>query len=244
MNIAVRNFDVPVRRLGADAAGLRIAHVSDLHIRRRGRIWQRLQESLLAVNADLVAFTGDFCDRPWGWPLAAEVSKQIFEPVRPRYGLFAVLGNHDPDELADSLAATHMHILRDEVAPVLAGDATLNLAGIEQSEPGLGDVAKCLCTADPDRPTIMLAHYPSAVHFLPPGAVDLLLAGHTHGGQWLFPWLGCVWPHDWVSRHHVRGLHRLDATYLHVSAGIGVTAPLYCRFNCPAEITVLTLLPM
>src|SRR3990170_7524606 len=98
VKLLIRELEVPNRRLPSRMTGLRVAHVSDLHLRRWRRRWQRLQETLLALDADLVAVTGDFCDRPDAWPRAAELTRRIFEPVRPRYGLFGVIGNHDPDE--------------------------------------------------------------------------------------------------------------------------------------------------
>lgn len=84
--------------------------------------------------------------------------------------------------------------------------------------------------------------YPSAIHSVPPGAVDLMLAGHTHAGQWRLPFWGCVWAHDNLATKHAWGLHRINGTYLYVSAGIGFSGPLLCRVNCPPEVMQFTFL--
>ncbi|MFH1110714.1 MAG: hypothetical protein V1790_16175, partial [Planctomycetota bacterium] len=86
-----------------------------------------------------------------------------------------------------------------------------------------------------------LAHYPSTVFRVPMGKVQLVLSGHTHGGQIRLPGLGCVWANDRIPRRMSRGLHEVAGTMIHVSPGIGVCLPIRIRVNCPAEVTVLTL---
>jgi len=73
--------------------------------------------------------------------------------------------------------------------------------------------------------------------------VQLVLSGHTHGGQIKLPWLGCVWPNDRIPRRLARGVHEVNGTKVHVSAGIGSSPPLPVRINCPPELSLLTLVP-
>jgi predicted MPP superfamily phosphohydrolase len=93
-----------------------------------------------------------------------------------------------------------------------------------------------------NEPTILLAHYPSTVFRLPIGCVQLVLTGHTHGGQIRLPGLGCIWANDRVPLRISRGLHHVASTTIHVSPGIGVSLPLRIRWNCPPEVTVLGLM--
>jgi predicted MPP superfamily phosphohydrolase len=71
--------------------------------------------------------------------------------------------------------------------------------------------------------------------------VEVVLAGHTHGGQVRWPGIGCVWAHDSIGRRYAWGLHRVRGCLLHVTAGVGVTGPIRARVNCPPEIAVLVL---
>jgi predicted MPP superfamily phosphohydrolase len=117
----------------------------------------------------------------------------------------------------------------------------INIAGVEQTVPRGGDLHGTLAQADANAPTILLAHYPSTAFQLAGNNVQLVLSGHTHGGQIRLPWVGCIWPNDLVPRRMASGLHVVNNVHVHVSAGIGVSLPLRVRFHCPPEIAILTM---
>ncbi len=237
--IAIREMTLPVRRLDVALDGLRIAHLSDLHMRRWNRVLEEAQSYLARHDYDLLAVTGDFSTFPSKWAKASTWCWRFFPPIKPRLGIYAVLGNHDSPRLAKQ--DLPFRLLRNECVEINHDGGAFNLAGMEQHVSCRGDLQKTLANADPNLPTVLLTHYPSTIHQLKPGKVDLMLAGHTHGGQIRLPILGCIFPNDRISRHMAAGLHELNGTPMHVSAGVGVSPPIWARFLCPPEITVITL---
>lgn len=238
--ITVRHLTVPVNGLPKALSGLRIAHVSDLHFRRWGRLYEETQEALLSLDPHFIFLTGDYAVNPLRWERAAKLARRFVEPLAKRYPVYAVLGNHDHPSLAEE-DRIPVRFLRNESVILKHGGATFELAGIEQSHFDGENLEAALGTNPACEFSILLAHYPSTVFRLPPGRVDLMLAGHTHGGQIRLPFLGCVWPNDRISRRMARGLHAVGGTLVHVSPGIGVSWPLPIRFNCPPELTVLNV---
>ena len=241
-SIVIAEHDVPVAGLTTALDGVRIAHVSDLHLRRWDRVSEAAQEILLSLEYDLLAATGDFGNFRRHWRQAAELARRFFEPLAARGPVYAVLGNHDDPRIA-SVADMPLTFLRNECRSIQVNGSPMCLAGVDQFRRGTERLDLALQGARPDVPTVLLAHYPSTVFRLPLNRVRLVLSGHTHGGQIRLPWIGCAWTNDRIPRAMSRGLHTVDGTHLHVSPGIGTSLPLRARINCPAEVAVLTLRP-
>jgi hypothetical protein len=233
---------VPIGRLSAGLAGLRIAHVSDFHFRSWTRVAQTAQELLTALDYDLLVGTGDFGTKRSHWRRAAGLMRRFFEPIADKSPMFAVLGNHDAPEMATD-PSVPLEFLRNRSVHIEQHGSTLELAGMDQVRPGNEDIVSSLGAGRSCGLTILLAHYPSTVFRLPPGRVDLQLSGHTHGGQIRLPELGCLWPNDRIPRNMAWGLHRVAGTFLYVNAGIGVSPPIPARIDCPAEVSIITLEP-
>jgi len=238
--IAVRQLDVSVGWWPVPIGGLRIAHVSDLHLRRWNPLLAQTQELLLGLEYDLLVVTGDFCDHPKNWRRSADLARRLFAPVRAPCGQFAILGNHDHAELG-RLTDLNLTFLHNESTAVAYGSQSLAIAGVDQSFGRSGDIEAALSGVARNRPVVLLAHYPSTAYEAPPERVALVLAGHTHGGQIRLPLLGCVWTQDRIPRRMARGLHRAGQVPLHVSPGIGVSGPIPMRLRCAPEIAVLRL---
>lgn len=241
--VIVNNLTVAITDLPVELTGLRIAHVSDFHFHRWNRVTQAAQDILLSLEYDLLVATGDFADSRKRWVRAARMTGKFFGPLAGRAPIYAVLGNHDDPRIATA-PGMPLIFLRNEARPVDFAGTALELAGVEQNLYGGEDLDAALGSSQRSEIAILLAHYPSTVFRLPPGRVDLVLSGHTHGGQIRFPVLGCLWAHDRIPVRMARGLHRVGATWLHTSPGIGVCAPLKVRINCPPEVSVLTLEPV
>lgn len=234
--------DVLVPDLPADLDGYRIAHVTDLHIGgydrvERGLEWarhvNRLEPDLVAVTGDLVTAGARY------YPDAAEV----LGAFRARDGVMVSLGNHDqwnPDEFTRRIAEKGPFVLRNASRTIQRGAATLVVAGLDDWSTGRDDMRSTLAGRPPGAPTVLLSHYPE---FFPEAArlgVDLVLSGHTHGGQIAMPFAERHVSLASIARYPATGLHARGASRLYLSAGLGTTGPPL-RLGAAPEVAVLTL---
>jgi hypothetical protein len=242
---------VSVPALSPDLRGLRIAHASDLHIGNgmEGERLRRFVAELNALDADLIALTGDLFDFD---PRVIEEGARGLADLRARLGVYAVLGNHDTytgaELVAEGLArfAPDLRLLRGEVVRVPSA-APLYVAGVD--DPGRDWTARevelpaltALAAARPaDGPVVLLVHRPQLFPQAARLGFPIVLAGHTHGGQLALPTPG--------GRHNLarlltefhRGTYQVNGSVLYVNRGIGVAGPAI-RFNCPREIATIEL---
>jgi uncharacterized protein len=232
-------------------AGMKIVQVSDIHFREytEAAFLQSVIDRVNALTPDLVVLTGNFVSSqplPQRWNVrlgyqCGEVLSGIQCPVR-----YAVLGNHDVvtgvAAVTDALETHRIPVLADRAVPVERDGQRIWLAGIRDALEEHPDLAAAL-PADrrPDRePLILLSHEPDFADQVIGHQVDLVLSGHTHGGQVRLPFAPPFLLPE-MGRKYVHGLFRLkDGMQLYVNRGIG-TVNLPFRFRCPPEITVITL---
>ncbi|MEX0886108.1 MAG: metallophosphoesterase [Phycisphaeraceae bacterium] len=119
--------ELSLPRLPAALDGLRVAHISDLHVRRPTRLFDRLANQLTSVRLDLIVLTGDYMEDPGHEPAAIDVLARILAGTRPRLGAFGVFGNHDTWDLRQRAAALPVTWLND--ARVALADGQIELAG-------------------------------------------------------------------------------------------------------------------
>ncbi|MEX0775986.1 MAG: metallophosphoesterase [Phycisphaeraceae bacterium] len=242
---------VELPSLAADLEGLRITHVSDLHI---GHILgpESLPEIMASVNAlkgDLIAVTGDFVD------LSIGVLDHVIaglQSLKAPLGVHLVLGNHDylddGPQLIERFRAAGLGLLVNETVKVQRGNSHLLIGGIDfaHQHDQLGALVQhTFRQAQPvDRSSLrlLLAHHPHAFDHACLHDVHLTLSGHTHGGQLVVAntrgkrgsiGLGSL------GFRYPRGLYRKGHRYLYVTTGVGSWFPL--RVKCPAEIASLRL---
>lgn len=237
--------DVPVPGLPADLDGLRIVQLSDLHA---GPFFDAdslapVVDLVRAARPDVLVLTGDFI---------TDVTDDAFRlgdafaRMPAPSGRFAVFGNHDyrgrrEGELAAWLRRQGVRALRNESALVVRGTGRLRVVGLEDIEEGrLADLDAALAGCDPDdHASVLLCHHPDVVGRLPPGRFELVLSGHTHGGQVVLPLLGC--PARGRLPDLLAGSRDLDGGGLqHVNRGLGVLV-LPLRIGARPEVTCLTL---
>lgn len=246
--VVVGEYEVAAPELSKGSCGLRIAQVSDMHFSRWNRVYECAQRLLLSLEYDVLCVTGDFVDYRFLWKRSLTLAERFLKPIVDRKPVYAVLGNHDDPEIAArmSLPVRWLHnegvVVRVGVGVGDGGDAVY-LAGVDQNVHGADDLEAALSGSDGRLLTVLMAHYPSTVYRLPDYRVDLVLSGHTHGGQIRIPFLGCAWCNDALPRGMARGLHRVGRTWLHVSPGLGTSLPIRARFLCPPEISLLKLVP-
>jgi predicted MPP superfamily phosphohydrolase len=235
---------VPLPQLPAELNGLRIAHLSDLHFsgRVRPEFFERVIEQLNALRPDLVLLTGDVCDKeacvPWIVPL--------LRTIEAASGKFFILGNHD-DRLHDipQLRRTigesgFVDVGGRQLVHYVRGLPVL-LAGNERPwfDCGSALAAAESIAAEPAALKILLSHSPDQVRWARRRGFDLMLAGHTHGGQIRFPLVGPVVCPSWYGLRYASGLFLNERPIVHVSRGVSGLFPI--RWNCLPEVTLLVL---
>jgi predicted MPP superfamily phosphohydrolase len=237
--------------LADDLRGLRIVQISDLHIGNglEGRRLERLVERVNALEADLVALTGDLFDFD---PRHVEEGARHLAGLRARHGVYAVLGNHDGytgmELVAESLGrlAPQIVLLRRDLVRAPTG-SPLYLAGIDdptsrftQRNLHLPELEELGARQPGDGPTILLVHRPEAFPQAARLGFPLVLAGHTHGGQLALPTRGGRYNlAGLVTRYH-RGLFSENGSVLYVNRGVGMAGPAI-RINCAREIATIEL---
>lgn len=249
--ISILTHDIPIRNLPPAFEGYRIAQVSDIHYDEYTEPWfvHHVIDKVNALAPDLVVFTGDyisFTPMPRDFVLGAmnrcaDAMARI--ACRQRY---AAMGNHDSflgaPTIAPILAAVHIPLLVNEHVAVERSGQRLWIAAVHDPVTHTPDLDATI-PAEPDGPVILLSHgpdYADTVAAHPRGAlVDLMLSGHSHGGQVRFPVVGALHT-PFGGQKYVEGLFRIGAMQLYVNRGIG-TVGLPFRLNCPPEITLFTL---
>jgi len=220
--------------------GLRLVQLSDLHagpfLREAGM--QPVVELVTALHADVLLFTGDFLTD------SVDDLDQLgtaLARMPRRLGAYAVLGNHDSrgrreGELGRRLARQGVRVLHDARAVVQLGDARLQLVGLADIEEGRGADLDSACAelVDAD-PALLLCHHPAVVQRLPPGRFELVLCGHTHGGQLRAPWSGPLTAEGVPAA----GTHALPGGgRSHVNRGLGALI-LPLRLGARPELTLV-----
>jgi predicted MPP superfamily phosphohydrolase len=237
--------DVRIQGLPAELDGLTVLHLSDFHlgtVSLNGRTLRKAVEWAEPTPVDLVAVTGDLVSRRRG----ERALRAALERLRPRYGTFAVLGNHDVAATRDpfsspadltGLEEQGARLLEHEAAAFEVAGRTVEVAGADprRRRKGLRELA------DPAADLrILLLHFPDDVRGLAPGDFHLILAGHLHGGQICVPMPGGKVRLEHLRAAHWEGLVELPVGALHISRGLG-TSFIPFRFLARPEATRLTL---
>ena len=240
--------DLPIAGLPPSLAGLRVVHLTDLHVLPPWRrAYDRLIARLAASPPDLLLFTGDLVEDKFDHRPALPTAERLVRAVAPlaRLGTWATVGNHDGDLLAARLPGWGVNLLDGRLARLTAADgAALDLLGL----PGVDrrDLPSDWLAALPPRPDrgvrLALSHYPDHVRRLALIGPDVTFAGHTHGGQVCLPGGRPILTHDSLPRAMSAGVHRWADGWLVVGRGFGFSKyPV--RAFCPAEVVEVTLTP-
>jgi predicted MPP superfamily phosphohydrolase len=239
----VDHVQVPVKNLKPSLEGFTILQMSDIHLRpfTQPDLVKKAVEMSNRLHPDLVVLTGDYV---WRNKEAAFELAPIIAGLNPRYGIYSVLGNHDlwldVRVIKAAFAEARLPLLVNQGVEVNAGSGSLFLAGLDDGWSGKADLNLALEQAPAGAPVVLLLHEPDLVNqtSLDP-RVSLQLSGHTHGGQIRLPGKPpFISPH--LGREYDKGLYRVNDTWLYVNRGLGVISIPF-RYNCPPEITLLTL---
>lgn len=242
--------EIALRRWPAGLQGFTIAHLSDFHYDPYFSA-HPLRSAIGMVNGlhpELIVLTGDFVSVPVfgnaaAAASAAEPCAQLLRQMHAPHGLWAVLGNHDaasdPDRVTSSLQAVGIQVLSNQSVPIERDGARFWLSGVDDVLEGTADLHATLHDVPVDEPSILLAHEPDYADHVARYPVDLQLSGHSHGGQVRLPFVPPLFLPE-LARKYIWGLYKLGGLTLYTNPGLGtVRAPI--RFNCPPEVTLLTL---
>lgn len=228
---------------------IRLLHLSDLHA--SPAVPNSLIESAIGLaidlNPDLVCITGDFITHRGGWD--ADWYRRTLRRLGDRAPVYATMGNHDggwlPSGLPDSSIVRKL--VADAGFEVLHNrNATLTAAGQQLELVGLGDLwggEFRVGHAFPrqtvkSHPRIVLSHNPDSKARFADREWDLMLSGHTHGGQVVIPLVGSPWV-PVRDKRYLHGLARWGTRQIHVTSGVGNAHGV--RFNCRPEVALLEL---
>jgi predicted MPP superfamily phosphohydrolase len=252
-SLALRRYRIPIRDLPPALDGLRIVQVSDTHLGPYVALPYLLGmvEQVNALRPDLIALTGDYVHRT---PLSIVPGIGLLARLRPRMGMTAVLGNHDHWEGASACRREFARI----GVPLIDNDRLfVTPRGLQRDPPPLGggfclagvgdlwedriDPARALRGVDDVMPRLLLSHNPDAAEEMGDDhRLDLILAGHTHGGQVALPVIGAPIVPSAFGQRYAGGLCAGPACPVLVSRGVGM-AVLPLRLGVPPEIVELTL---
>jgi uncharacterized protein len=249
----VRRIPIYITDLPDSLEGFTICHLSDTHTPGFGRFERRLSSILSGLDIDIAAVTGDLVRSR----RTLKAFCRLLESVKARYGIFVVPGNNDyrlkmsMSQLSEALGPAGVRFLLNEHVSLSVHGAPVHIIGVEDPYLEYDDLKLAMAGIADTGLKVLLAHSPDILMRMADQAVDLILAGHTHGGQIRMPLIGPLWLHcryplgiadgyfdptalskvmgpDWARMH------------LHVSRGLGGSG-IRARFLCPPEVTVLTL---
>lgn len=219
--------------------GLRVLHLSDLHLDGYPGFGGRIAAVLAGHRFDLVVLTGDyrFYDAGRYEQLQAELTA-LMPALACRYGVFGILGNHDFIEMAPLIERAGVHLLLNESAALEQGGARLWVAGVDDAHfYGLNDFDKAVSRIPMGEAKLVLVHSPEVISEAASYGFLLYLSGHTHGGQMCLPGGRTVYQNVRCTREQIAGAWRYGDMEGYTSAGVGASG-VFGRFFCPPEVVI------
>ena len=259
-NTVVTYDEITVEKSAGDLEQLKIVLIADLHmsVNSHPALYERAVELVNNESPDLVLIAGDFFTSTYNGLENPEQYRQILSGLKAKYGVIAVMGNHDvveplfggfpltkksdayrPEEIESFVLGCGFTLLDDEV--ILTADGRVQVAGrLDRDKPGQGPLLRktaqeLLTDADPSLPLFVLEHEPAEFKQLAFCGADAVFCGHTHDGQ-LFPG-NLIVPFFNENSH---GLKVVDGMTTYVTAGLGFYGPPI-RVGTNSEINVITV---
>ncbi|MGA7830340.1 MAG: metallophosphoesterase [Terracidiphilus sp.] len=253
--IEVGEREIRLHGLAENFDGFRIAQISDIHMDEFTEPFflRHVVDRVNRLRPDMVLVTGDHVSygmfsRNYAIGAAWQCASLLKELACKQ--TYAVLGNHDvvvgSREVTEALTANGIVVLKNASMPIERGGKRFWLSGVDDPVMGHPDLELAIPESirnRPEEPVVLMCHAPDYIEDLlahPAGrSIGLMLSGHTHGGQVRLPLLGALLLPT-LGQKYVQGWFRRAGIQLNVNRGIG-TSGLPFRFDCPPEITVITL---
>ena len=240
--------EVPEFYLGAGSEGgttVRVLHRTDIHLHVHDRI-SRLASLVHQMNEqhpDIVVFTGDFLRWATPLPQAEEVSRML-NLIEAPLGKYAIRGNHDlrgdGKQVPKMLSDGGFEWLNNKAKCITLPDGQpFWICGMDDAEYGLARRGHLLRIQHEPGFKLLLIHEPILARMVPRGAADLILAGHTHGGQIHLPRIERFWMPSFCGQMY-HGFYHCNGATVYVSAGLGESG-LPIRICCPPEMPIFNI---
>jgi uncharacterized protein len=235
---------VNIQGLPKDLNNIKIAHLSDLHVKEKISVHEEIINKLAEIKPDIIVLTGDFVEEPEKIEICIKFVKQL----KAKYGVWAVMGNWDywmgsPNDLKKRLKEVGVNILINENRRIEIGNNFLYLAGVDDpftKRDNLNLALKGIPLNSKQTFTILLAHSPNIFKLAKQHNISLTLAGHTHGGQVRLPLIGPLYSLTPTMGKYSMGLFKENNYQMYVNPGIGVSKIPF-RLFCPPELTIIQL---
>jgi uncharacterized protein len=235
--LQVRHNDITFKTLPPAFGGFTVLHISDLHVDMSDGAMRRLVELLPDLNYDICVLTGDYRGATFG-PFEPALEGMAVVRAQLKGPIYGVLGNHDTIRMVPGLEDMGIRMLLNECVTISRGGQTIYLAGIDDAHFFRVDNIEKAASAIPrDGFSILLSHTPEIYRQAAHAEFDLLLGGHTHGGQICLPGSIPITLDSVLPRRLGSGpwTYNEMAGYTSVGAGCSVVA---VRLNCLPEITL------
>lgn len=251
--LELNSYAISSSALPGSFDGFRIAQISDLHNTRIGTDNETLLALLRNAEPDLIAITGDLIDSR---RTNVDVAVQFLQEAVKIAPCYYVTGNHEArvteySQLKAGLEAAGVVILADDRAEITLGNESITLIGVNDpsfrtdhlygSHASVMNAKLSLLRSEGDGFTLLLSHRPELFDTYVQNQIDLVLCGHTHGGQVRLPFAGgLVAPHQGLFPEYDAGLYTSETTSMLISRGIGNSLFPF-RINNPPEVVLITL---
>ena len=237
MDIGIRGNPVTLARLPNSFDGFTVLHISDLHLDSRPDFALRLAEVVAPLEYDLCVLTGDYRFHTHGDPRPALRGLSILRQVLSGT-TYAVLGNHDSSDMIPDMIAMGYHLLYNTAVPVERPGATVYIVGVDDPHFFQTDDLEMALNSVPEgQLRVLLAHSPEIYQLAEAADVDLLLCGHTHGGQIALPGGRALYANARCPGRIISGNWQYGSLRGYTSVGAG-SSVLDVRFNCRPEVTL------
>ncbi|MHB0999503.1 MAG: metallophosphoesterase [Armatimonadota bacterium] len=240
--LEVTQTDITTSKWRQDTKPLKIVQLSDLHIEKFGYREKRTISMVNNLKPDIIVLTGDYKNFDKG----VSAVRLFFQSLNAKFGVYAVDGNWTPMPSVEKLTSgTGVSLLNYDNIDVDTDSGRLRLIGIPWHEARWHKPHIPLKRVRQDEYVILLCHMPNIARNTP-DAIDLVLSGHTHGGQVRIPFVESIIDMPNIHKNRLAGLIKLDnGKLMYVTRGIGMEggwAPRI-RFRCRPEISVITISP-
>jgi predicted MPP superfamily phosphohydrolase len=235
--IQVRDNNIGLKTLPSQFDGFTLLHISDLHVDMNEGAMRRLAELRPEMSYDVCVLTGDYRGATSG-PFDAALDGLARVRSRLKGPVYGVLGNHDTIRMVPGLEDMGIRMLLNECEPITRGGQEVYLAGIDDAHYyRVDDIEKAASEIPPDKFSILLSHTPEIYRQAAGAGFDLLLSGHTHGGQICLPGSIPLTLSSVLPRRMGSGEWKYNEMVGYTSVGVG-SSIVAVRINCLPEITL------